>query len=103
MTSEDFTLRAREATTLIDRLHAVGRDVTASIGQVKLVGNLLESFVDRVTQFAKNTLRVVEGADHVRSGVADYQAEQTMSLRGRQLLATAEELVKVDGGQIHLG
>ena len=50
LTSEDFTLRAREATTLIDRFHAVGRDMTASIGQVKLVGNLLESFVDRVTE-----------------------------------------------------
>jgi len=103
LTSNAFTLRARQATMLIDRLNAVGKDLTASIGQVKLIGNLLESFVDRITQFAKNSLRVVEGADHVRSGVADYQAEQTMSLRGRQLLATAEELVKIDGGQIHLG
>lgn len=103
LASENFTLRAREATTLIDRLNAVGKDLTASIGQVKLIGNLLESFFDRITQFAKDSLRVVEGADHVRSGVVDYQAGQTMSLRGRQLLATAEELVKVDGGQIHLG
>jgi len=103
LTSNAFNLRAKEATTLIDRLNAVGKDLTASIGQVKLIGNLLESFVDRITQFAKGSLRVVEGTDHVRSGVVDYQAEQTVSLRGRQLLATAEELVKVDGGQIHLG
>jgi hypothetical protein len=103
LTSENFTLRAREAITLIDRLHAVGKDLTASIGQAKLIGNLLESFVDRIAQFAKSSLRVVEGADQVRAGVADYQAEQLLSLRGRELLATADELVKIDGGQIHLG
>jgi hypothetical protein len=101
--ADALTLRAREGTALIDRFHAFGREFTASVGQLKLVGNLLETFVERVTQFAKMSLRTVEGCDQLRSGVVDYQAEQTLNLRGREIVATAEELVKIDGGQIHLG
>jgi len=101
--SGTLKLRAREGVALIDRCHWVGRECAALVGRLRLTGNLLETFVDRITQFAKQSLRSVEEMDQVRSGVVDYQAEKTMNLRGRELLATAEELVKVDGGQIHLG
>lgn len=103
LTAEALTVRAASATALIDRLSAFGRELSASIGQVRLVGNLLETFVDRLTQFARNSLRSVEGLDQARSGTVDYRAEQGMSLHGRELMATAEGLVKIDGGQINVG
>lgn len=103
LASDTLRLRAREGSALIDRFHCFGRELAAAIGRLRLSGNLLETFVDRITQFARHSLRSVENVDQVRSGVIDYQAEQTLNLRGRQLLATAEELAKIDGGQIHLG
>jgi uncharacterized protein DUF3540 len=100
---EGLTLHAKHGTAVIDRVSVFGREWVASIGSVKLIGNLLESFVDRLTQFARHSLRVVEGTEQVRGGIMDYRAQQSMSLRGREIVATAEELVKVDGGQIHIG
>ena len=47
--------------------------------------------------------RVVEECDYLRSGEVDYRADKNMSLRGDNTMVTAKELVKVDGGQIHLG
>jgi hypothetical protein len=103
VSSDGLTLRSKQATVLIQRLRAVGGELSASIGRIKLIGNVLESVVERLTQSAKHSLRTVQGMDQVRSGVIDYRADQVMSLRGTNVVATARELVKLDGQQIHLG
>lgn len=101
--TDTLVMRAREGTAFIGRFDAVGEHWSAAIGCIKIVGSVLDTLMERVTQFARHSLRTIEGTDQLRTGIADYQARETMSLRGRQLLGTAEELVKIDGGQIHLG
>lgn len=101
--SDELVVRARHATTLIDKLSSFGRELSVSIACVKLVGNVFESFFDRISSFAGNSVRTVEGADQVRSATIDYRAEQSLSLHGSEVIATAKALVKVDGGQIHIG
>jgi len=101
--SDELLVRARHATTLIDQLASFGRELSASIGKVKLVGNLFESFFERVNLFAGQSVRTVEGVDQVRSACIDYRAEQSLNLQGSEVIATAKTLVKVDGGQIHIG
>jgi len=101
--STRLMLRAREGTALIDRFTWFGDKVSAALRRVAATVNLFEIFAERTTLFSKHSLRSIEEVDQVRSGVIDYQSEQTLSLRGREVLATAEELVKVDGGQIHMG
>jgi hypothetical protein len=103
VSSDELVVRAVRATTLIDQLSSFGREVTASVRRIKLVGNVLESFFDRVTQFAGQSARVVEGVDQVRSTTIDYRAAQSLSLQGSEVIAVAKTLVKVDGGQIHIG
>ncbi|MDB5801435.1 MAG: hypothetical protein JWL63_2374 [Rhodocyclales bacterium] len=103
VSSDELLIRARHATTLIDQLSSFGREFSASIGKVKLVGNLFESFFERVSQFAGQSVRTVEGVDQVRSACIDYRAEQSLSLQGSEIIATAKTLAKVDGGQIHIG
>jgi hypothetical protein len=58
---------------------------------------------ERFVGFFKNSVRSVEGSDLVRSGSVDYRASGAMSLHGRDLLATADELVRVDAAQINMG
>lgn len=103
LTTDELVVRARRATTVIDQLCSFGRELSASIGRIKLVGNLLETFFDRVGHFASHSVRTVEGVDQVRSGTIDYRAAQSLSLHGSEIIATARTLVKVDGGQIHIG
>jgi hypothetical protein len=45
----------------------------------------------------------VAETDHVSAGQIDYEAESTLSLHSKYTLMTAEELVKVDADQIHMG
>lgn len=101
--SAELLVRAEQGTLLIGRLKAIGRELCASIGNVKLIGNVLQTFVGKLSQFAKNSLRAVEGVDQLRSGSIDYECERTLNLHGREILATADGLVKVDGSQIQLG
>lgn len=103
LASEELVVRARRATTLIDQLSSFGRELSASIGKIKIAGNLLESFFDRVSHFAVHSVRTVEGVDQARSGTIDYRAAQSLSLHGSEIIASAKTLVKVDGGQIHIG
>lgn len=103
LASDELLVRARTATTLIDQLSSFGRELSASIGKIKLVGNLFESFLDRVSQYTGHSLRTVEGVDQVRSSIIDYRSEQSLNLQGSEVIATAKELIKVDGKQIHIG
>lgn len=103
LSSDELLVRARQATTLIDELSSFGRELSASIGKIKLVGNLFESFFERVSQFAGHSARTVEGVDQVRSAIIDYRAERSLNLQGSEVITTAKTLVKVDGGQIHIG
>lgn len=103
VSSDELLVRARQATTLVDQITSFGRELTASIGKVKLVGNIFESMFQRVSHFAGQSTRTVEGVDQLRSGTVDFRAERSLSLQGSEIIATAKTLVKVDGGQIHIG
>ena len=78
--------------------------VQLSVRADSLVEHCLELlFAERISQRVKRLYRHVEDFEQLRADKVDYVANKTMSLRGQNTLMTAEELVKVDGEQIHLG
>ncbi len=81
----------------------VGVLVNAEIERMKLVASRFDSVLERVSQRIKRCYRTVEEVDRVRANRIDYRAEKTMSLHAEHALVTADELVKMDGDQIHLG
>ena len=96
-------MQADSAALCVGAVTAVGREAAWSFGRVRIVSDLIESFADRLLQFARWSQRTVEGIDQVRSGQIDYRAEQLMQLQAQNLVANASNLAKVDGDQIHLG
>lgn len=84
-------------------LRVVAREAVGTFGRVKLVGDLLETFFDKVSQFARWSQRVVDGPDQVRSQHIDWRADRTLQLQAEHLVANGSRLVKADGDQIHLG
>lgn len=100
---EEMDLRGARARVVVDSVEAVGNELTASVGKLRLVGNVFETMAERFIGFFKNSVRSVEGTDQVRSGSVDYQAANALSLHGRDVLATAENLVRVDAAQINIG
>jgi hypothetical protein len=59
--------------------------------------------LERVLSRVQRSYRVVEEVEQFSGRHLDYQVSENLSLRGKNSLITAEELVKLDAKQLHLG
>lgn len=96
-------MQASKARLVFGELSAIGRAWKSTVGHLSLVGEVIDSIVQRFSQHAKHSLRTVEQCDEVRSGEINYVADGTVRMHGQNTIATARELVKLDGRQIHVG
>lgn len=96
-------VKAVDGRLSIDRITALGRHLLAEVANVKVVAGAIDSVLDRFTQRVKRSHRIVEEMDQVRAERIDYSAEKSMHLYAENALVTAEELVKLDGENVHLG
>lgn len=96
-------VQAREGRAAIERLSLFSRTVLASLAKVTHIGTALELLVERVTQRSQHSVRAIEGLDQTRAGDIDYRAEHTAHVRAEHAVVDGAQLVKLDGGQIHLG
>lgn len=87
----------------IEKLELLSRSAQAEIGKAKIFGESLDGVFDRVSQKAKNAYRIVTGSDHLRATTIDHSARRLLKLFGKNAVMTADELVKVDADQIHMG
>jgi hypothetical protein len=94
---------AGDARLHLDHVSFLGRLVHAQAETVKLVAGALDQTLERFWHRVKRSYRFIAEQDHVRAGHLDYAAKETAHLRGKNTLVTAEQLVKVDAGQVHLG
>jgi len=103
MVAGKLSIKAVAAVLASEALTMVGKTVHQEVDRVKLVARTLESTVERFTQRAKQSFRLIQETDHLRAERMDYVAEKSITMHGEHAIVTAQELVKVDGGQIHLG
>ncbi len=101
--AKGLNVHATRGNVVLDQLAFLGSAVVAEMGKAKLVTAALETIADRVVMRAKRAYRFVEELDHLRAERLDYVANSTLSLRGENTVVTAEQLVKLDGEQIHVG
>src|SRR5262249_51855943 len=100
--SGSVSVTAAEGSVVLSRLAYVGRVVHAEVERVKHAGAVLDSVLDRISRRVKRSFRVVEEIDSVKAEQIDYTAKQNVHVHGKNTLVTADELVKLDGDQIHL-
>ena len=98
-----WALQAQEAQCDVSEMRYTGQALDATVGRLRLVGQVFESVADRVMQIARNALRFVDGVEQVRVGHLDLRAKETAIIHGRHVVVTGKELMKVDAGQIHMG
>lgn len=101
--ADELQLRARLGRIVFEQCSAVLRTLFTHVGEATFVAKLLETLADRVRAHAKTSHRTVESLDHLEAGAIDYRAEREVQISASHTLVRASELVKVDGGQIHLG
>ncbi len=103
MTSEQLDLRADEGNVFLGRMSYMGKQLMSQVEKISVLGVVMDFIVERVTQRSKSSHRVIEEMEYMRSRQLDYRASHNMQLHGKNTLLTAEELVKLDADQIHLG
>jgi len=91
------------ADVAVQRLTIVGRYLQSEFERIKTFARSLDAVVGRFSQRAKSSYRRVDGLDQLRAEQVDHRADKTLNLHGANTLMTAEQLVKVDGEQIHVG
>ncbi len=96
-------VNAVTAEAAFQRLSVVGRYLQSEFERVKTFAKSFDAVLERFSQRVKNSYRKVEGTDQVRTQQLDYRARKTMNMHGANTLMTAEQLVKIDGEQIHVG
>jgi hypothetical protein len=94
---------AGDATMALDRLTFLAETVRAEIERVRLATSRIHTDADEVSLHTKRSFRRVEEHDQVRSGSIDYAAQKLAQVTARTLLVTADDLVKLDGEQVHVG
>ncbi|MHC4400592.1 MAG: DUF3540 domain-containing protein [Planctomycetota bacterium] len=107
-----FTVAATEGVELVskrtvsvtaDRLEARAREGGLFLSTVRLIAGAVDSILERLSQRVKRVYRRVEELEHVRAGQIDCAAEGNLRLHGENTLVTANQLVKADAKQIHIG
>jgi len=99
----ELRVTSPEAILQLDRVSYLGRVLHGQINQIKLFAETFDSAIDRVWQRVKRSFRFVEEVDHVQAEEILYRAKNNAQIQGQNTLIGAEQLAKVDAGQIHLG
>jgi hypothetical protein len=94
---------AVDATVATENLSIVARVVEANTEKIKGVLGMVDTVLERLSQRVKRSYRFVEEIDMTRAKEIDIRAEDTVHFRGRNAFMSAEDLVKMQAQQIHLG
>jgi Protein of unknown function (DUF3540) len=101
--AEGLSVQAGEGRVHLGVLSYLGRLVRSEVERVQVVAGVLDQLLDRFSQRVKRSYRFVEGLDVVRAGQIDQTARGNLRMHGRHAIVTANQLVKMDGEQIHVG
>jgi hypothetical protein len=101
--ADDVGVIGRRAHLLVSKFKASTREAVLSLQSARLIGDVVETSLGRLSQLLGSSQRTVQGLDQTRSGDIDYRAEQTVSMHGQHLFANADKLVRIDGEQVHIG
>ena len=101
--SKKLEVRATEARATLDEIGVFARRLLAEVSSSKWIHATLERVADRVVERVGRSYRFVEQAEHVRAERIDYEAKKELTIRAENAVIVAEELAKIDAGQIHMG
>lgn len=103
VTAARLALHAPEADAVIDKLSFLGSVLRAELVKLRVVAEQCDSLFERAVQRVKSSYRFVAEIDQVRAKQVDMVAKDAVRVHAGNAVVTAEELVKIDGEQVHIG
>lgn len=92
-----------EASFSVGKLEIVAAVVHANAERVKSVLGMFDAVLERVSQHVKRSYKFVEEVEIKRAREVDVHVERSYRLRTQNTLMDAEQIVKVQAEQVHLG
>jgi hypothetical protein len=99
----ELSIHAVKGSVLIQSLSYLGTALRSEVEKVKSIAASIETVAERMTARVKRSYRFVEELDQVKAQQIDMTSQEVMTVKTRNMSVVAEELVKIDGGQIQLG
>jgi len=103
VSSRAIQLSAKLAEAAVDQVSAVGANLQTHFGQVRTLADKMDHVATRLVQRIKRRYQFIEDSDQLRAREVDMRANELLSMQGKQTVLTAEQVVKVDGDQVHVG
>jgi hypothetical protein len=103
MLADRMSIGANRGDITISDLSFFGGRLGARLDSISLTARLVTSTVGSLYERLTRVFRKVEELEEVQAGRIELQAKDSLSLHGRHSMMTADQLVKVDGAQIHVG
>ncbi|KYG09390.1 hypothetical protein BE21_18250 [Sorangium cellulosum] len=94
---------AGEVRVAFSLLDLVGQSIAARTKKVRVVAEALDTIAGRIYQRAQTFFRRTDELDRVEAKNMDRRAEELYHLHGQNAVTTADQLVKIDAGQVHVG
>ncbi|MBX3269847.1 MAG: DUF3540 domain-containing protein [Sandaracinaceae bacterium] len=98
-----FDVRALDVRAATERFGLTGGVAHVSLESAKAVIGLVDTTLERLSTRMKRCYRFVEEIDMTRAHEIDTRADKTIHLRSKNTFVNADQLVKLEGEQIHLG
>jgi hypothetical protein len=104
MASRAMSLVSAEETRIVSGALAILATVAdVDVDRVRAVAQTVETFAQRCVRRVKRAFSFVEETEQVHAERIELKARSVAHVNGKNVAMTAEDLVKIDGGQIHLG
>ena len=94
---------AQRGVAVLDELTLLADKVDAEVSRMRATFTTVDTVMERLSQRAKRVYRFVEELDQLRARRVDYEAKESFQVHAHDTLLTSDQLVKIDGDQIHVG
>jgi hypothetical protein len=101
--TQRLSATAGEANFSIGTILHIGRQVVSHTARLRLIGERVETIVADTILRARRSLRILTETEHVRSRDIDHRASGTYSVQAEHAVVEAQQIVKIDADQIHMG
>lgn len=101
--SDELKVTARQAEATVERASWIGQVLTSRLEVIKVVAGVIDRVATRVSERARRVYRTTEEAEHWRAGQVDVKVDEALTTHAKNTVVTSENLVKLNGEQIHLG
>lgn len=100
---DEVQLTANAVEASVDRASWIGRVITSRVDAVKTLATFVDRVATRVSERAQRVYRTTEQSELVKVGQLDIRADDSITAQSKNTVLSAEQLMKLNGDQIHLG